>query len=83
MFTFDEAAYESSLIELFRNLGYKYEYGPDVERDVKDPLFETVLLDSLHRLNPSLPENAFVDALFRLKNFENGELVQKNAVFMD
>ena len=83
MFTFDEAAYESSLIELFRNLGYQYEYGPDIERDVKDPLYETVLLDSLHRLNPSLPENAFVDALFRLKNFENGELVQKNAVFMD
>ena len=83
MFTFDEAAYESSLIELFRNLGYQYEYGPDVERDVKSPLFESVLLESLHRLNPSLPDNAFADAMFRLKNYENGELVQKNAVFMD
>ena len=83
MFTFDEAAYESSLLELFRNLGYEYAYGPDIERDLKSPLYETVLLESLHRLNPNLPENAFSDALYRLKNYENGELVQKNAVFMD
>ena len=83
MFTFDEAAYESSLLELFRNLGYEYAYGPDIERDLKSPLYETVLLDSLHRINPDLPENAFSDAIYRLKNYENGELVQKNAVFMD
>lgn len=83
MFTFDEAAYESSLLELFQGLGYQYAYGPDVERDVKSPLYETILVDSLHRLNPDLPENAFADALYRLKNYENGELVQKNAVFMD
>lgn len=83
MFTFDEAAYENSLIELFRNMGYQYEYGPDIERDVKNPLYEAVLLDSLHRINPNLPENAFADAIYRLKNYENGELVQKNAVFMD
>ena len=83
MFTFDEAAYENSLIELFRNMGYQYEYGPNVERDVRSPLYEDVLVDSLHRLNPNLPENAFADALYRLKNYENGELVQKNAVFMD
>lgn len=83
MFTFDEAAYESSLLELFRSMGYEYAYGPDIERDLKSPLYETVLLDSLHRINPDLPENAFSDALYRLKNYENGELVQKNAVFMD
>ena len=34
-------------------------------------------------MNRSLPEDAISDALFKLKNFENGELVQKNAVFMD
>ena len=83
MFTFDEAAYESSLIELFRNMGYQYAYGPEVERDLTSPLYETVLLESLHRINPNLPENAFSDALYRLKNYENGELVLKNAIFMD
>ncbi len=83
MFTFDEAAYESSLIELFRNMGYRYVYGPEVERDLTSPLYDSVLLESLHRINPALPENAFSDALYRLKNYENGELELKNAVFMD
>ena len=81
---YTEADYENSVIELFRNdLGYEYAYGPDIERDFYSPLYEEVLLDSLYRLNRGLPNDAIQDALFKLKNFENGELVQKNAVFMD
>lgn len=81
---YTEADYENSVIELFRNdLGYEYAYGPDVERDFESPLYEDVLFNSLHRLNRDLPDDAIQDALFKLKNFENGELVQKNAVFMD
>ena len=81
---YTEADYENSVIELFRNdLGYEYAYGPDIERDFYSPLYEEVLLDSLYRLNRGLPDGAIKDALFKLKNFENGELVQKNAVFMD
>lgn len=81
---YTEASYENSIIELFRNdLGYEYAYGPEVPRDFNSPLYEEVLLDSLYRLNRGLPDDAIQDALFKLKNFENGELVQKNAVFMD
>lgn len=81
---YTEADYENSVIELFRNdLGYDYAYGPDIERDFYCPLYEEVLIDSLYRLNRGLPDDAIQDALFKLKNFENGELVQKNAVFMD
>lgn len=81
---YTEADYENSVIELFRNdLGYEYAYGPDIERDFYSPLYEEVLLNSLYRLNRGLPDDAISDALFKLKNFENGELVQKNAVFMD
>lgn len=81
---YTEADYENSVIELFRNdLGYDYAYGPNIERDFYSPLYEEVLLDSLYRLNRGLPDDAIQDALFKLKNFENGELVQKNAVFMD
>lgn len=81
---YTEADYENSVIELFRNdLEYEYAYGPDIERDFYSPLYEEVLLDSLYRLNRGLPDDAISDALFKLKNFENGELVQKNAVFMD
>ena len=80
---YTEADYENSVIELFRNMGYSYLYGPDIERDFHNPLYEEELVASLYRLNRSLPEDAISDALFKLKNFENGELVQKNAVFMD
>ena len=81
---YTEADYENSVIELFKNdLGYEYVYGPDIERDFYSPLYQDVLLDSLYRLNRSLPDDAIQDAIFKLKNFENGELVQKNAVFMD
>lgn len=81
---FREEDYEKSLIELFQNdLEYEYVYGPDIERDFYSPFYEDVLLDSLQRINHSATNDAIQDALFKLKNFENGELVQKNAVFMD
>lgn len=81
---FTEADYENSIIELFQNdLGYEYVYGPDIERDFYCPLYEDVLLESLYRLNRGLPDDAIQEALYKLKTFENGELVQKNAIFMD
>ena len=81
---YTEADYENSIIELFQNdLGYEHIYGPDIERDFHSPLYEDVLLDALYRLNSGLPDDAIQDALFKLKNFENGELVQKNSVFTD
>ena len=83
MHGYTEADYENSVIELFRNMGYCHLYGPDVERDLRDPLYEEVLEDSLVRLNPSLPRDAINEALNKLRNIENGSLVQKNTVFMD
>ena len=80
---FTEADYENSVIELFKNMGYIHIYGPDIERDFESPLYDIILGDSLYRLNKNLPEDAIQDALYKLRNFENGELVQKNAVFMD
>lgn len=81
---YTEADYENSVIELFQNeLGYEHIYGPEIERDFYSPLYEDVLDDYIHRLNSNLPEEAIRNALLKLKNFENGELVQRNAVFMD
>lgn len=80
---FTEADYENSVIELFKNMGYTHIYAPDIERDFYSPLYDDVLTESLYRLNRNLPEDAISDALYKIKNFENGELVQKNAVFMD
>lgn len=64
-------------------MGYRYVYAPDLERDFRSPLYEKELLSALHRLNPKMSEDAIADTLFKLKNFENAELVQKNELFMD
>lgn len=81
---FREEDYEKSLIELFQNdLEYEYVYGPDIERDFYSPFYEEVLIESLYRINHGVTNDVIQDALFKLKNFENGELVQKNAIFMD
>ena len=80
---YTEADYENSIIELFQNMGYRYVYAPDLERDFRSPLYEEELLSALRRLNPKMPKAAITDALFKLKNLENAELVQKNELFMD
>ena len=79
-----EAAYENSVIELFQHLGYTHVYGPDVEnRDFNSPLYLDILEDSIFRINPNVPKSAIQEALFKIKNFENGELLQQNKIFMD
>lgn len=81
---YTEANYENAIIDLFQsNMGYDYVYGPDIDRNFSSPLYDDVLEESLRRLNPKAPYDAIQDALLKLRNFENGELVQKNAVFMD
>ena len=80
---YTETTYEQAIIQLFCEMGYTHVYGPDVSRDFTCPFYKEELLSALRRLNPALPEDAISDALSKLQNFENAELVQKNAVFMD
>lgn len=80
---YTEADYENSVMELFRGLNYEIVYGPDVERDQRSPLYDEILENYIRRLNADLPEDAIADALYKLRNFESGELTQRNEVFMD
>lgn len=81
--SYTEADYENSLIELFQNMGYRHVYAPDLERDFHSPLYEEELNDALYRLNPRASKHAILEALRKIKNFENAELVQKNELFMN
>lgn len=81
--SYTEADYEDSIIELFQNMGYRYVYAPDLERDFHSPLYEEELNDALYRLNPRASKHAISEALRKIKNFENAELVQKNELFMN
>ena len=60
MFTFTEANFENSIIELFENLGYSHLYGPEVDRDTSNPLLEEQLMSSLETINPKLPSRAML-----------------------
>ena len=81
---FTESNYENAILNLFTDvLGYSYVYGPDVDRDYHDPLYEELLLPALQRINPGLPMEALNEAVYKLKNFETGTLLQKNMTFTD
>lgn len=81
---YTEADYENSIIELFQNMGYRHVYAPDLEdRDFQSPLYKDELETSIRRLNPNMPEDGIKDALFKLENFQNADLVHKNEIFMD
>lgn len=81
--SFTEADYENSVLDLFREMNYDYVYGPDIERNLRSPLYDDILEESLYRINPNCNDKAIVDALYKLRNFENADLVTKNKVFMD
>ena len=84
MSTYNEEAYEKCLIQLFKdNLGWEYIYGPDIDRDWHSPLYDSVLEDSIRRINPNATPSAINEALQKLRNFANAELKKKNALFMD
>ena len=83
MAIFDEASYENSIIELFSNMGYTHIYGPDVERDIRNPLMEEQLRNSIEMINPELPQNAVDETVYKIKTYEAASLVSKNEIFMD
>lgn len=80
---FTEDTYEQAIIELFENMGYDHVYAPDFDRDYTSPLMDSVLRDSLVRVNRGLPVDAIEEAINKLKTFDTGSLLQKNTIFMD
>ncbi len=81
--SYNEASYEKAIIQLLEEMGYRHVYAPDLNRDYKCPLYMDEVRTALERINPTLPDDAIDEAVFRLTNFENGELTQQNAVFTD
>lgn len=80
---FTEDTYEQAVIELFENMGYDHLYAPEMERDYTSPLLDSVLRDSLVRINRGLPVDAIEEAITKLRTFDTGSLLQKNIIFMD
>ena len=80
---FTEELFEQAVIELFQNMGYTHIYAPNMDRDYTSPLLDSILLDSLVKLNKGLPLDAINEAIAKLRNLDTGSLLQKNMQFMD
>ncbi len=78
---FTEDTYEQALIALFQELGFRYKYGPDIEREYSNPLLDDVLQESLRRINPTLPASAIDDAIKKLQQIEGSSLYECNFKF--
>ena len=79
---YNEEAYENALIELFQNLGYNHYYGPDIERDYKNPLFK-MDLENLYRINRFLDKEAIDKTIETIQDFGIGSLEDKNNKFTE
>ena len=79
---FTEDTYEQAIVALFEGMGYEHIYAPEMERDHSRPLMDSVLQDSLGRINKGLPFEAVQEAIQKLNALDSGTLVQKNRIFM-
>ena len=80
---FTEDSYEQALIALFKEMGYQYECGYDVERDYREPYDAEGLRKGLRRMNPMLREDLLEDAYRLITNVNEGTLEQRNEQLMD
>ena len=78
---FTEDAYEQALISLFRELGYEYECGYDVERDKKLPYHKADLLESLKRLNPEYDDIVIEQGIVQLTDINMVSMEQRKELF--
>ncbi|MBP5584852.1 MAG: type I restriction endonuclease subunit R [Lentisphaeria bacterium] len=81
--SYTEKNYENAVLYLLEQLGYTYYYGPEVERDYRDPFFPGVLEGSLYAINPGVPEEAINEAIRKLRGIESGSVVERNIIFTD
>lgn len=78
---FSEDSFELALIELFKGMGYNYDYGPEIDRDLQEPLLLDCVYDSLCRINPTLPSRAIDEAINKIKRLEGANLFETNYRF--
>lgn len=81
--SFLESNYENAILTLLKELGYTCLYGPDIERDFRNPLYMDALAIQLSIINPAADKQALKEVLYKLMHLEHGTLIQQNKLFMD
>ncbi len=85
----NEFSIEEYAINLLKQQGYDYLFGPDIAPDGQNPLrksFEDVILidrlkDAITRLNPNIDKNTLEDAIKQIKNIHTTDLIANNEIF--
>ena len=89
---FTEDSYEQVLIELFQQMGYEYEYGPQMERNYTESVDKELLRHNILWINnsrgldnmPSELREEIIEEVVRLvNNIQEGTLEQRNEKFTD
>ena len=78
---FKESNVEEAIIEQLQELGYEYQYGPEIERDYKEPILKDVFYDSLYKINKDITEDIADEVYRKVRNFRNVDLVEANYEF--
>lgn len=78
---FKEEQVEQAIIEQLQGLGYKYLYGPEIERDYKEVIIKDIFFNSLFKINPDITQEIADEVYRKIKTFTNIGLVQANYEF--
>lgn len=86
---FTEDSLEKAAIEIFKELGYGYAFGPDIsfggayqEREnYKDVILKNRVLDALFSINRNFPEEALQEAYRKIISFNSPILIENNRDF--
>ena len=89
---FTEDSYEQALIDLFKQMGYDYEYGPEMARNYREPVNKEELRKCLYYINSFSTgavlikaeyEEVIDEAVRKVTSINEGTLEQRNEQFMD
>lgn len=84
-----EQSIENNLIDLLKDRGYEYFYGPDIapygsmplRTGFDAPILETVVEASILRLNPEVPASARTEALSKVRRMGTTDIMANNEAF--
>lgn len=78
---FREDNVEQAIIEQLKELGYEYQYAPDIERDYKEAILKDVFYESLYKINEGITEDIADEVYRKIRNFHAVDLVEANYEF--
>ena len=78
---FREDNVEQAIIEQLKELGYEYQYAPDIERDYKEAILKDVFYESLYKINKYITEDIADEVYRKIRNFHAVDLVEANYEF--